>query len=272
MKLLVILLLLLFSPASLRAETCSDALYPWAKSSFGLSPGIEMKAEPIMYPGKLAIRFRPDVEASKVKEILGSYALEEGLWSYGSFYIVEVGQRHEEQWKQILSQQKSIDLVCRYPIKTASIDADSIYIEAHRINSMNPSPYALSELAHTNTISGSVKDAALSFLREKYNGKGSVEIEKESDLRIKINIEGLRSEVLKNHKYWEKLTLNIIFANENDGIRILLIADGYYASGLGKRAPPDDAFNVMDRKYYSDLLRYANTLLITFKARQFGKT
>jgi subtilisin family serine protease len=69
----------------------------------------------------------------------------------------------------------------------------------------------------------------------------------------KIEIDGLRGDVLKGHNYWERLQIHLVLVKP--GVAEAMV-EGYYAPGVGRSPPATSAYESMEKDYSEDLSRF----------------
>jgi hypothetical protein len=93
------------------------------------------------------------------------------------------------------------------------------------------------------------------------NKKASVNVDVCGSLCATVTVSNLKSEVISNHTYHEKLILQIIFVPQTDKNSLLtyFMIEGKYAAG--KNPPGERNFHSMESDYYSDLSSYFQKLV-----------
>lgn len=101
------------------------------------------------------------------------------------------------------------------------------------------------------------------FIENAYTTKGAtVEFLERDGSFVDAIIRGLRGEVLRGGKDWERVQVSVVALQEtNNVIRLRALIDGRIASGLGSY-PPDSSFTTdMEPRYSGAMTEYARRLL-----------
>ncbi len=99
------------------------------------------------------------------------------------------------------------------------------------------------------------------YLSERYTKKGAtVTVTSVSANWLGLTVRRLRSEVIGDKKYWERLQVMVVLEPTKTTLRIHLILDGRYGSGL---APPsEEGYSDMEPAYTSYLDEYGKSLVL----------
>jgi len=93
------------------------------------------------------------------------------------------------------------------------------------------------------------------------------EIDNRDHDHVGFVISGIKSQVLRSRNYWEMIDISLDVVQAPSGVKLLCHIDGYYAGGLGRRLPDEDAYEDM-RKGFQDQLRiFADGLLSQLQKR-----
>jgi hypothetical protein len=172
------------------------------------------------------------------------------------WYSVQVEQRHEEQWVEILNRLPYVEDAFRQREETAAIDASRAFAADDAINRLPRSP-----VSNVMGLAPSTQTQSVAFLRQLFEAKGGkITVLKQDENRVLIRVDELRGEVIRNEGFWEYLKIDLIMINSDTRTSLYLMQDGYYAAGLGNRSPPDSSFTDMEKDYYSNLSEYTEAL------------
>jgi hypothetical protein len=75
-------------------------------------------------------------------------------------------------------------------------------------------------------------------------------------------VHGLKSQVLTSNNYWEEIELSIDLVQAPSGVKLVCHVDGYYAGGIGRKAPDESAYEDMRRSYFPQLKTFTDGLLL----------
>lgn len=233
----------------------------------------------IMNPGGLSIIFEEAFSGEEVNSFLAEYGLS-SLYSENSYYLIEdedgnavqgpvvtsyivdVDKGHEAIWMEILSQSKHVKDICRYPVRTAGVDVMDIYISAASAGEI-----ASGQVKDRLSPKVSYKVAALEYLKEYYNLKGDFILLKDLESALKVKVSNMRGEIFRAKKYWEELTVNIVFVDGDDKTELYMFVDARYAAGLGNKPPASQNFKYVDKTNEVLLRDYSSALLTHIKQR-----
>ena len=96
------------------------------------------------------------------------------------------------------------------------------------------------------------------LLKKKYPKPSEVKVVERHQNLFKVEISGLRGSVLSGHNYWERLEIHLILLKPGEAEAMV---EGSYAPGIGDSRPATSAYELMEKEYYPDLLRFTK---ITF--------
>jgi|GEM_PF-6000935 len=96
-----------------------------------------------------------------------------------------------------------------------------------------------------------------------YKDKGNLEIFKQDSTYAQFTVSKLTNEIIKGENLWEKIQGIIIVNFQESVLKIHLILDGQYASGLG--TPKAYDYYDMEPKYTTCLQRYTDLVLNMMK-------
>ena len=112
---------------------------------------------------------------------------------------------------------------------------------------------------------GMTSEKIKQYLSTRFSQKhASVVVTSVSPNWVALTVGNLRSEVIPDAKYWERLQIMVVLDREQDILRTRLILDGQYASGL--RPPSDQGYIDMEPAYTSYLLKYGQAMVLAIGA------
>ena len=101
-------------------------------------------------------------------------------------------------------------------------------------------------------------EALVQFYRARFSQRAKVTILKRGDRFLKLQVDGLRGEVLPALKVWERIEVYFVFFKDNDRTALHSAFDGYYAPGVGSRPPKE--FLDMSSTYHKELSDFASRM------------
>jgi len=107
-------------------------------------------------------------------------------------------------------------------------------------------------------------DNIFDFYQEYYKKIGGrVQLVDNEDNHFRFIVSGMRGEIIKNEKYWEKIYVSLLFNRTPTSIKIISILDGQYAPGIQRN--PKSYYKDMDPVFSQDLHNYSGQLLVELK-------
>lgn len=96
------------------------------------------------------------------------------------------------------------------------------------------------------------------YFRDKYARIATVNVIKGGDHSIELSIDKMKGQVIKERHFWERLDIYVVFFYTGNEARLYVDYDGYFATGIGSRPPPDESYSSMSKRYDGELSRYAD--------------
>lgn len=174
----------------------------------------------------------------------------------GVYFSCEVPDGQEDAWIRILSQSKLIRTVDYAPAQWASA-SDDIYIPRLTVPS--------SEGIVPSVVAEGRIEMLLDLVRRFYVPRGSLQVVKQTPLRFRLIVE-LRGEVIPARGYWERLEIDVIVVPQEDSSTVVVVIDGYVASGSGSRPPPLGRYTDMSEDYQQELDLHLARLTATIRS------
>jgi hypothetical protein len=213
------------------------------KKDFGLTP--HRSHRPVLSPEQESI-FNQDPDSTLLPS------------DFSVQYLFRIEPRQEEPWAFILNRLPYVEDAAREPVMFAAVNAARAAQEREyeKVNQLPRSALANAAIPIPNA-----QVRSLTFLSQWFGTRGGVVtvVERDDNL-LRVRIDRLVGEVIRQEKFWEYLKLNLIVIEDQRQTKLYLMNDGYYAPGVGNRVPPDSSFKSMEQNYYRDLTEYTDAL------------
>lgn len=196
-------------------------------------------------PGELMVRFTPQVTATEVEKLNADYGFEwERLYVRPPYQwgVLKVPQRQERFWMALLESQPFVSSV--EPRKTRTLGASMTLW-------LPPVPTASAKVA---SGSQSFAQRLRGFVRGQFGDTQHRLVPLGSNL-LQVEIAEVKGEVIRQNEFWEKIVMHLVF-EPVEPPRMHLLVEGWYAPGLGGRAPEQNAYRSMQPKYTESLREY----------------
>jgi hypothetical protein len=94
-------------------------------------------------------------------------------------------------------------------------------------------------------------------LTARYGSGCVVQYETTFDLRVAIK----RRDILLGRGYHEYVVLTMTTREAREGVYVHLVAEGFYAPGIGRRTPRQGDYKSMEPRYYHELTAFTTTVM-----------
>jgi len=228
--------------------------------------------------GHIRVLFKKGVTRQQADEWLSSLGLE---WSRSEVHDTECGKAdgldtynvtvpssHGVPISAMLSRSDNVLAVGTEPLLFAAADTTIVYratAEAMAAKE-HPSPNVVASVTSVGGNSGEV-DRLLGQLRKLFSGRAKLDVLKREANFLKVEVHGLRGEVLAGRKLWERLELYCFLLLRNDEIELHAILDAYSATGLGSKEPDNTRFAAIGQEDDREVTQYLQRMMSNVQER-----
>lgn len=171
-------------------------------------------------------------------------------------YLCTVPLGHESAWVEIL---ESHDAVRTTRWLEWVIPSDSDVTPPLPGYKLAMGPFRSSEGSDT---APDPIDAVAAFFKRSFERKGTIAETKRSPKRVRFVASHLRGEVIRGKAYWERLEIDAAVLGAKKHFQVLVVLDGYFASGTGDTEPPLGRYEDMSANgYHRELEEYLGRLV-----------
>jgi hypothetical protein len=226
-------------------------------------PGQREPVDAHLIPGEIEVTYDDGVTSEQRRAFEKSLGLPEptpGIPCVACIYKVPEG--HEKFWEMVLKDRANHDIVWRVEQPRRRLPADDAagphtQVAWRLTNPSNTSSVPLAEML----------DAKINqYFHDHYAGIATVNVIKRGDHFIELFIDKMKGQVIKEPHFWERLDIYVVFLYTRKEARLYVDYDGYFATGIGSKPPPDKSYSDMSEGYSWDLSRYADLTTTDLKA------
>jgi hypothetical protein len=147
----------------------------------------------------------------------------------------DVTKGHERHWKAILESLDGVKEVHWVRATWASASDETPTISYRPL-----APSRSIQIGKRDVV----KDLS-GFFQKFFAGKGLVTETKRLPHRLRLVVSRMRGEILRGKNYWERMEIDAVIVGMKEEFQVVLILDGYLASGSGRAEPPVSRFKDM---------------------------
>jgi hypothetical protein len=233
-------------------------------------PGQMERVDPHLIPGKIDVAYQEGVTSEQREAFEKSVGLPEPTGIPCVLCTYKVVEGHEKFWELVLKDSANVHIVAsveqaRRPKSRAELLAEQAS-GPHR-----EAQVALrfrSPFARFSVSLGEMLDAKINqYFLDKYAPIATVNVIKRGDHFIELSIDKMKGRVISEPHFWERLDIYVVFFYTKNEAKLYVDYDGYFATGIGSRPPPDESYSNMSERYGRELSRYADmttTALVSY--------
>ena len=233
-------------------------------------PGQEERVDRLVIPGKIDVTYDGAVTSEQRSAFEKSVGLPEPTEIPCVTCTYKVHEGHETFWELVLEDSANVHIVesvkrPRRPLSRAEFLALSQagpHREAQVVWRLR-SPFARLSVALAEMLDAKIDQ----YFRDSYAGIVTVNVIKRGDHFIELSIDKMKGQVIREPHFWERLEIYVVFFYTQNRAKLYVDYDGYFATGIGSKSPPDESYSNMSEHYDRELSRYADmttTALVSY--------
>jgi len=170
-------------------------------------------------PGELIVGFKHDATNDDIESIRRLYGLQLSSFSdFGSFKwgTLIVPERQERVWINILEKNAHVDFVEPNHYMHGLSVGSAVSLNRWKQSLLNSS-------TTINSLAGVLRDYIPRYIDYRYPAANSKNIIPLGDNLVRVDIAGIKSEIIDKNKYWEKISINFIYTQESSPMIYVLV-------------------------------------------------
>jgi len=189
-------------------------------------------------------------------------------------YNYKVTEGHEKFWEVVLKDFAIVRMVGQASDwrhdwadlhrHTSAAAKTQTRLELHFMKSPSSpsSPLATASVSFTQMLDAKIDQ----YFRDNYASIATVNVIKRGDNFIELSIDKMKGKVINEPQFWERLDIYLVFFQEGNGAMLHVVYDGYFATGIGSKPPPDESYSNMSKQYDRELSLYADITTTALKS------
>jgi hypothetical protein len=174
----------------------------------------------------------------------------------GEQYRYQVPAGHVGFWLKIFSMTPIVESSSEFK-ETASLKRETSVI----LDAPDPEPLPPWRIVESAGSVEQVRTKVTQFLRGLYQaGPGFHQLDCRSDC-VHVTADQLKGVVIPSSGLWESVDIYVVITKGESRVNVLMIVDGYYATGVGSRPPSLSSYGSMELQYPREISQYADQLL-----------
>ncbi|SRR6266436_6097971 len=220
-------------------------------------PGQMERVDPHLIPGEISVTYREYVTPDQRKAFEQSVGLPEPISEARCVVCTyKVLEGHEQFWETVVKEIGGIRILWRVEQPRRRIPSDEAAGPHGEVTWRLRKPFKGFSASFAEMIDAKINQ----YFQDNYTGIATVNVIKRGDHFIELSIDKMKGQVIKEPHFWERLDIYVVFFQTQKEARLYVDDDGYFATGIGSRPPPDESYSNMGRSYDWELRRYADAM------------